>query len=101
MQNRKSATMGKHGLDSGGVQWEDSCCLWASVDWQKGKGGMREGSLDVYGVVLVRTRWTNQINERSRIVYEGQTYQIIPETCHHDYQENTLQFMAQAIINDK
>ena len=35
------------------------------------------------------------------MVYEGRTYQIIPETFHADRQENTVQFMAQVIINDK
>lgn len=101
IQNRKAATMGKFGLDTSGPEFEDTTCLWASVDWQKGKAGMHEGALDSYGVVLVRTRWTNQINERSRIVYEGRTYQILPETFHPDRQENTLQFMAQVIIDDK
>ena len=101
IQNRKAATMGKFGLDTSGPEFEDTTCLWASVDWQKGKAGMHEGALDSYGVVLVRTRWTNQVNERSRMVYEGRTYQIIPETFHADRQENTVQFMAQVIINDK
>jgi head-tail adaptor len=101
VQNRKAATMGKHGLDSAGIEWEDTCCLWASVDWQKGKAGMHEGALDSYGVVLVRTRWTNQVTERSRISYEGRTYQILPETFHADRQENTVQFIAQQIINEK
>lgn len=101
VKNRKAATKGKFGIDSVGPEYDDTVCLWASVDWQKGKAGLREGAMDSYGVVLVRTRWTNQINERSRIVYEEKTYQIIPETFHADRQENTLQFMAQVIINDK
>ena len=101
IQNRKAATMGKFGLDTSGPEFEDTCCIHASVDWQKGKAGIHEGALDSYGVVLVRTRWTNQVNERSRMVYEGRTYQIIPETFHADRQENTVQFMAQVIINDK
>jgi hypothetical protein len=75
--------------------------LHANVGWKKGLGGLHEGALDVYGVVEVRTRWTNQVNERSRIVYEGRTYQIIPETFHPDRQDNTIQFLAQVIINDK
>ena len=101
IQNRKAATMGKYGLDSGGAEWKDTCTVWASVDWKKGKAGMHEGALDSYGVVLVRMRWTNQVNERSRMVHEGKTYQILPETFHADRQANTIQFMAQAIINDK
>lgn len=98
--NRKAATMGKFGLDTSGPEWKETVCLWASVDWQKGKAGMHEGALDCYGVVLVRTRWNNIVTERSRIVYDGKTYQIQPETFHADKQENTIQFMAQAIIND-
>ena len=101
IQNRKAATMGKFGLDSSGMEFENTCTLWASVDWQRGKGGMHEGALDSYGVVLVRIRWTNKVNERSRMVFDGRTYQIIPETFHSDYQGNIVQFMAQVIINDK
>ena len=100
IQNRKAATMGKYGLDTSGPEWEDTCTLWAAVDWQKGKAGMHEGALDSYGVVLVRTRWTTQVNERSRMVYADRTYQILPETFHADRQENTVQFMAQVIINE-
>ena len=101
VQNRKAAVQSKFGLDSDGPEWEDAVCLWASVEWQKGKSALREGSLDVYGVVLVRTRWTNQINERSRIVYEDRIYQILPETFHQDHGENTIQFMAQVIVKDE
>lgn len=101
IQNRKAALSSKFGLDSTGPEFEDTACIWASVDWQKGKAGMHEGALDCYGVVMVRARWTNKINERSRMVYEGKTYQILPDTFHPDRQENTIQFLAQVIINDK
>lgn len=99
VQRRKKAEMGKHGLDSTQIGWEDVQCLWANVTWQKGVSGLREGSVDVYGVIMVRTRWTTEITARSRIVYEGQIYNIIPETFHPDRQENTLQFLAQAPAN--
>ena len=101
VQNRKAAVQSKFGIDSNGPEYEDTVCLHANVGWKKGLGGLHEGALDVYGVVEVRMRWTNQINERSRIVYEGRTYQIIPETFHPDRQDNTIQFLAQVIINDK
>lgn len=100
IQNRKAAEAGKFGIDSDGPEYEDVCCLHANVDWQRGKSAMREGSLDVYGVVIVRMRWTTQVTERSRIVYEGKTYQILADTFHPNRQENTLQFHAQLIIND-
>ena len=101
IQNRKAATMGKFGLDTSGPEFEDTCCLQANVGWKKGMGGLHEGAIDVYGVVEVRMRWTNQVNERSRIVYQNRTYQIISETFHSDFQDNSVQFLAQVIINDK
>ena len=99
--NRKAATVDKYGLDAGGPEWEVTCCLHANVDWQKGKSAMREGALDAYGVILVRMRWTTQINERSRIIHDGKTYQILAETFHPYRPDNTLQFMAQVVVNDK
>ena len=101
VQNRKAAVQSKFGIDSNGPEYEDTVCLHANVGWKKGLGGLHEGALDVYGVVEVRIRWTNQVNERSRIVYEGRTYQVIPETFHPDRQDNTIQFLAQVIINNK
>ena len=99
--NRKEAVQGKFGLDSAGIEWEDMGSVWASVDWQKGKSGMTTGALDAYGVKIVRMRWNSIITERSRIQYEGRTYQILPETFNPSRQENTIQFLCQQIVNDK
>ena len=99
--NRTEAQQGRFGLDSAGVEFEPAGTVWASVDWAKGKGAMNAGALDVYGVVMIRMRWNTIVNERSRILYNGKTYQIIGETFHADRQANTIQFTAQAIINDK
>ena len=99
--NRKEAVQGKFGLDSAGIEFEPAGCVWASVDWARGKGAMNAGALDVYGVVMIRMRWNTIVNERSRILYDGKTYQIVGETFHADRQENTIQFYAQQIINDK
>lgn len=101
IQNRKAAQQSRFGIDSNGPEYEDTVCLHANVGWKKGMSGLQEGALDVYGVVEVRMRWTNQVNERSRIVHEGRTYQILPETFHSDRQDNSVQFLAQVIINDK
>ena len=101
IQNRLEAQQGKFGLDSMGIGFEAVGTVWASVEWAKGKGAMNAGSLDVYGVIFVRMRWNNIVNERSRILYEGRTYQIIGETFHADRQANTIQFHAQQIINDQ
>ena len=99
--NRTEAQQGKFGLDSAGVEFEQAGTVWASVDWQKGKSGMTAGALDAYGVKIVRMRWNSIITERSRIQWQGKTYQILPDTFNPDRQGNTIQFLMQQIINDK
>ena len=101
--NRKEAVAGKYGLDSAGIEWVDACSepLHANVDYQRGKSAMNAGSLDAYAVKIVRMRWTNVFNERSRVKYQDKTYQIIPETWNANHRENTLQFLMQLVVNDK
>ena len=96
--NRKEAVQGKFGLDSAGIEFEPAGTVWASVDWAKGKQALNAGALDVYGTVMVRIRWNSKITERSRIRHNGKTYQIIGETFHADYQANTIQFLAQLVV---
>ena len=103
IQNRTAAKMGKYGLESGGTEWETVKEVWAAVDNRKGLSGMREGSLDVYVVRMFRCQYDDVrdiINVRSRIVYQNLTYQILGDTLAIDEQENTVQFIAQAIINN-
>ena len=101
--NRKAATVGKYGVDSGGIQWEEGQPLHANVDYQRGKSAMNAGALDAYAVKIVRMRYsaTSVINERSRIKYDGRVYQIIPEMFHPNHYDDTLQFHMQLIVNDK
>ena len=99
--NRKEAQQGKFGLDSAGVEFEPAGTVWASVEWAKGKGAMNAGALDAYTVMEVRTRWTDNITMRSRVKFDGNVYQIIPETFNANHYENTLQFLMQLIVNDK
>lgn len=99
--NRKAATVGKYGVDSGGIQWEEGQPLHANVDYQRGKSAMNAGALDSYAVKIVRMNWTDKLNERSRVKYQGKVYQIIPETFNEHYRENTLQFLMQLVVNDK
>ena len=100
IQNRSKAVEGKFAMDTSGIQWEDTCCVWAAVTWVKGMRSMNAGALDVYGVVMVRMLYTPLVTNRSRIVHEGVTYQILPETFHADRHANEIQFQAQAIVND-
>lgn len=97
--NRTEAELGTYGVDSSGIEWEVSGCAWASVDWARGMRSINAGAVDAYGVVLVRMLWNQLVNMRSRIQYDGLTYQILPETFHEDRQENIIQFTAQAIID--
>ena len=99
--NRKEAKTGKFGIDGGGVEWEEGPCLHANVDYARGKSAMNAGSLDAYAVKIVRMRWTNVFNERSRVKYLDKTYQIIPETWNANHSENTLKFLMQLVVNDK
>ena len=99
--NRKEQTVGKYGIDSAGVEWEAVGTVWTNVSWAKGNRAMNNGSLDVYGVENVRMLWTDKVTMRSRIRHNGITYNVLPETFHTDKQDNTIQFLAQAIINDQ
>ncbi len=99
--NRREAQQGKFGLDSAGIEFETAGTVWAEVTWAKGKQAMNAGALDVYGVKMIRMRWNTIVNERSRIVWKGKTYQIVGETFNADRQGNTIQFLCQQIVNDK
>ena len=90
--NRKAATVGKYGVDSGGIQWEEGTPLHANVDYQRGKSAMNAGALDSYAVKIVRMNWTDKL---------GRVYQIIPEMFHPNHYDNTLQFHMQLVVNDK
>ncbi len=96
---RKPAGIGRFGKDSSGLSWEKTCTVWASVSWAKGMRALSEGAVDAYAVAMVRMNYTNLIDMRSRIVYDGDTYQILPETFHSDRQAGTIQFTAQVIID--
>ena len=98
--NRKAATVGKYGVDSAGVTWEEGTTMRAFVDYQRGKSAMNAGALDAYAVKIVRMNFTSAINERSRIKYDGKIYQIMPETFNGNYRQNTLQFLMQ-LVNEK
>lgn len=98
--NRKEAETSKYGVDGDGVKWEETACVHANVTWSKGSKALNAGALDAYMVKQVRMRWTSDVTMRSRIKYEDQTYQILPETFNADKRANTIQFLMQVIIND-
>lgn len=98
--NRREQTVGKFGIDSAGIEWQSEGFVHADVTWAKGKSAMNAGALDAYAVVMIRMNWSDRVTMRSRIVWRGQTYQILPETFHDDFHSNTVQFHAQLVINE-
>ena len=98
VQERTQAVTSKWGMDGAGITYTDTATLWANVEWTRGKAAMIAGALDAYTVIMVRIRWTDKINMRCRVVYDGNTYQIVPETFHVDRENNTIQFHAQLIV---
>lgn len=95
--NRTEAATSKWGVDGTGIQWESAGNAWANVEWARGKSAMNAGALDAYMLLMVRMRWTDRIGMRSRITYNGDTYQIVPETFHAERETNTIQFHAQLL----
>lgn len=95
VENRKESQDSKWGKDGSGIEWEKTGTFHANVGWQKGVGGMNAGALDVYMVKIVRMRWTDRINARSRVVFGGNTYQIIAETFNPNREANEIQFLMQ------
>lgn len=98
--NRTEAQVGKFGIDSSGIEFEPAGTVWAEITWAKGKQAMNAGALDVYGIIMVRMRYNTIVSERSRIVHDGKTYQILGDTFHAQRQDNTIQFQAQQVVND-
>ena len=98
--NRTEAQVGKFGIDSSGIEFEPAGTVWAEITWAKGKQAMNAGALDVYGIIMVRMRYNTIVSERSRIVHDGKTYQILGDTFHAQCQDNTIQFQAQQVVND-
>lgn len=98
--NRAQETVGRFGIDSDGVQWQTGPTVWASVTWTKGMRALNQGAIDCYGIVMVRLNYTTAISARSRIIYDNDTYRVLPETFHADRRQNTIQFNAQLIIDD-
>ena len=99
--NRTEAVMGEFGLDSEGQGWTEDGEVWADVTWTKGKAAMSAGALDAYAMKMVRMLWNPFTTERSRIVYNGKTYQILTDTFHKSHFDNTIQFHMQLLVSEE
>lgn len=63
--------------------------IWSAVDWARGAKAMREGALDAYDVVMVRTRWSADVTRETRFLIDGIVYEI--DSMHADERANTIQ----------
>lgn len=89
--NRTAASAGSFGFDT-----EQSYAkvddFWASVTFTKGVKAMREGALDAYDTIMIRMRYTPDVNRNSLVQFNGRFYEI--ESFHEDFQENIIQITA-------
>jgi len=103
--NRKKAQTSDFGLDGNGIEWEESEPVWADISWTKSMRAQNAGAFDVYGIIAVRMNYdagkSRCITMRSRVRdREGTIYQILSDTYHPDKQGNTIEFRAQAVVNE-
>ena len=75
--NRKDV-VNEHGAKKGTSYEPDGAPIWANVSWLKGKKAMMEASLDALNSYLVRTAYHERMDDHSRIMWNGKTYQIDP-----------------------
>lgn len=86
----------KYGKAGGKPTYEVVACLWANWAWTKGVKAMREGALDAYDTVMVRTRYTCELTRDSFIGHEGRIYQI--HSFNASLVDNTIQITAIEIV---
>lgn len=73
---RCAAVDGAFGRGSGGTQYEEVAEVWAAVTWSKGMKALREGAVDAYDTLMVRTRWHNLLTRDCRLQIKDKVYQI-------------------------
>ena len=93
---QKIQKKGAMGVNSAQASYEPVCCLWANVAWSKGMKSMREGALDAYDTVMIRTRWAPELTRDKFIEHEGTMYQIM--SLKGDRRANEIQIVATEII---
>lgn len=50
--------------------------IWAGVTFNRGAKSMREGALDAYDTIMVRSDCHRFLKRDSRLAYDGRTWQI-------------------------
>ena len=99
--NRTEQTAGKFGIDGSGISWEKVAeNIHVNITWAKGATALRVGAIDAYTEIIVRMPYNTVVNMRSRIMWNGQLYQIKPNTFHPDYMEDKIQFNATLLVDE-
>ena len=93
--NRKDVVT-EHGAKKGTNYEPDGAPIWANVSWLKGKKAMMEASLDALNSYLVRTAYHERLDEHSRIMWNGKTYQIDPPKKDKRAKESSFTMFEQA-----
>lgn len=93
--NRKDVVT-EHGAKKGTNYEPDGAPIWANVSWLKGKKAMMEASLDALNSYLVRTAYHERLDEHSRIMWNGKTYQIDPPKKDKRANESSFNMFEQA-----
>lgn len=96
--NRQTSEAGEFGRGSAGITYENVGSVWASVEFSKGIKALREGAIEAYDIIMVRTRYTSLLTRESRILYEGRTYFI--ESFHADKRANIIQITASEMVGE-
>lgn len=77
------------------TQWSVGSTIHAAVDWSRGTRALREGDVTVFDIIMVRCRYTSEMNDRCRLQY-GDKYFVI-DSFHADYMNNTIQITASEV----
>ena len=93
--NRKDV-VNEHGAKKGTNYEPDGAPIWANVSWLKGKKAMMEASIDALNSYLVRTAYHERLDDHSRIMWNGKTYQIDPPKKDKRANECSLTMYEQA-----
>ena len=64
--------------------------IWANVVWSRGVKAMREGALDAYDTIMIRTRYATDLTRKCRIMTDDGTVYAI-DSYHADQRDNVIQ----------
>lgn len=69
--------------------------VWCNVTWTKGAKALRQGAVDAYETVMIRTRFVSLISRWCRLGVNGKYYTI--ESLQADKRQNTCQMICTEI----